>query len=147
MSPAFPARISANKANAQRSTGPLTFSFLREPAALKLIGQYESRLSCDFARTLAQLRQVQKLRAIEEAQKLREQTHSSLPLDTERSAASDRGVGGADTHNPTHAEPASLMKEFGEQTQSATSRNPSGPASPMQDNSTGSANPRRQDSL
>jgi len=40
----------------------LMLAFLRDPAALKLIGQYESRLARDFARTLTQLRQAQKLR-------------------------------------------------------------------------------------
>jgi hypothetical protein len=37
-------------------------SFLRDPAALTLIGRYESRLSRDFRATLAELRRAQKLR-------------------------------------------------------------------------------------
>jgi TolA-binding protein len=40
----------------------LMFAFLRDPAALKLISQYESRLARDFSRTLNELRKTQKLR-------------------------------------------------------------------------------------
>jgi len=49
-------------------------SFLDAGTALTLIARYESRLSRDFARTLAQLRQVQSLRAKNEAQKFGNQT-------------------------------------------------------------------------
>lgn len=39
-----------------------TLAFLKNPSATTLIAQYESRLARDFARTLTQLRQAQKLR-------------------------------------------------------------------------------------
>jgi hypothetical protein len=52
----------------------LMFAFLRDPAALKLISQYESRLARDFARTLTQLRQSQALRVQGGVQNLSEQT-------------------------------------------------------------------------
>ena len=45
-----------------RDTQILMLAFHRDPAALKLIGQYESRLGRDFARTLAQLRQAQSVK-------------------------------------------------------------------------------------
>ena len=45
-----------------RNSWLTTLAFLHDPAALKLIGQYESRLGRDFARTLGQLRQAQSVK-------------------------------------------------------------------------------------
>ena len=56
---ATPGSSLATATDHHRDNIMLTLAFLRDPAALKLISQYESRLARDFARTLTQLRQSQ----------------------------------------------------------------------------------------
>jgi hypothetical protein len=92
----------ATDTGATRDNGLLMMAFLRDPNALTLIGRYESRLSRDFAKTLAQLRQAQSLRAKAEVQKLRNQTQADIQrpqrLGTGSSVPSD-----ADTTSSTEA--------------------------------------------
>jgi len=94
-----------------------TLAFLKSPSATTLIGQYESRLSRDFARTLSQLRQAQKLRAQQPTQNLGNQTQASVPLDPQKGAASDRSVGYRETEKTSEPAPSCPIPEMTVQTQ------------------------------
>jgi hypothetical protein len=101
-----------------------TLAFLNNPNATTLIAQYESRLARDFARTLTQLRQAQKLRVQNDAQELSNQTQS----ENCQSAASNRGVQSQDAQNvTTPAEqtqlPPNPSQESAEQTHKSVETN------------------------
>jgi hypothetical protein len=105
----------------------LTLSFLRDPTALKLIGQYESRLSRDFARTLSQLRQAQKLRSQSNGmnvQESREQTQPDPPTTPETSttvarASASSGASASPQEMPAAQNTNEADKNSAQQTQSA----------------------------
>ena len=94
-------------------TALLASTFTRASAQLKLLSQYESRLSHDFARTLRQLLQLQKLRKQTQAEPREVDFHQTNPLAADdASAARHHGapdnapVQNSNQTNPTVAEPA-----------------------------------------
>jgi hypothetical protein len=125
----------ATDATRHRDNFILTLAFLRDPAALKLISQYESRLARDFSRTLTQLRAAQELREqtqLHVTHEFAEQTQSDTRLETlseqtQRSHPSDGVVA------PSPSLSDSVAPESAKQTQPPhqaieTKRPPSTPA-------------------
>jgi hypothetical protein len=97
----------------------LMLTFDRAAATIKLIHQYESRLSRDFARTLTQLRAAQKSR--EQSQQDIPQNTSEQTQATERedqpSAASHRGVHSPNTNKTPQPTALSTLEKMDDQTQ------------------------------
>jgi hypothetical protein len=109
----------------------LALAFLRDPAALKLISQYESRLARDFSRTLNELRKTQKLR---------EQTQS----DAERTGQLAEPAPLCALDQPSHPSDGAVASSSPEPTEPAEQTQPNltdaSPAPPHPANALGATN-------
>jgi hypothetical protein len=101
-----------------------TLAFLKNPSATTLLAQYESRLARDFARTLAQLRQSQALRARREAENRSEARNLSVQTQPAQQIPAPSTIAPASAPPPSAPTPP-IHPDFANQTQAAPQAAPS----------------------